>query len=628
MFTLLEQSPPTVLKNTNVHAHADTDADTESDINIFSQYFVHSSDDYRRHEIKGALRFNLMNKHVNKIYLLNERIYTREELGLEGDKNDALFDKIIQVNIGRRLRFSDFFNYVNDNDIIKGYNVLINIDIFLDDTIAKLRRTDISYERKMFSLLRFEYRGESDIKTCALFGEKRFFVEEFYRNNQQLDPKSEEGKNAIPNDISNVNSEARPDSWDTWIIHSNQCNKLTKKQIKLFNFELGQPGCDNKIIYLFKILGYEIYNDPYLIRTYHYHRTIRREYSQENRVERPYGLLVPSQINSYHCRGSLGVDVPKVMKHTNKLETYHFTNDNHKFRKYIEDKLKSGKKFVVPRIAGEENNYVFFTILMNEKKIDMMQGVKMLRNSVMKNNAGIKITTFTSSIKYANLYLKAFHDCDMYSVWEEWGPVYKAIIQSHDFITGNFSKPKGKDQVWAFVFDIYHYIHNNPWTHALRGKRILIISPFVDSIKRKVETGQHKLIYGEGCENNEFDLFPGCTFIYLRPPQTQADQPSREFDIEFTDFADELDKIKNKFDVALVSCGGYGNLACGYIYDRLGKSAIYVGGVLQMYFGIYGQRWMRERKDILRMYMNEHWSRPTEEERPLSHTKVENNAYW
>ena len=194
MFTLLEQSPPTLLKNKNVHADADADtdaeADTESDINIFSQYFVHSSNDYRRHEIKGALRFNLMNKHVNKIYLLNERIYTREELGLDGDKNDALFDKIIQVNIGRRLRFSDFFNYVNDNDIIKGYNVLINIDIFLDDTIAKLRRTDISYERKMFSLLRFEYRGESDIKSCALFGEKRFFVEEFYRNNQHLDPKS------------------------------------------------------------------------------------------------------------------------------------------------------------------------------------------------------------------------------------------------------------------------------------------------------------------------------------------------------------------------------------------------------------------------------------------------------
>ena len=37
----------------------------------------------------------------------------------------------------------------------------------------------------------------------------------------------------------------------------------------------------------------------------------------------------------------------------------------------------------------------------------------------------------------------------------------------------------------------------------------------------------------------------------------------------------------------------------------MGKPAIYVGGVLQMYFGILGQRWVRERPDILRMYLNE-----------------------
>ena len=60
----------------------------------------------------------------------------------------------------------------------------------------------------------------------------------------------------------------------------------------------------------------------------------------------------------------------------------------------------------------------------------------------------------------------------------------------------------------------------------------------------------------------------------------------------------------------------------------MGKSAIYVGGVLQMYFGIYGERWMRERPDILRVYMNEHWSRPKESEKPTNHKTVENNCYW
>ena len=47
-----------------------------------------------------------------------------------------------------------------------------------------------------------------------------------------------------------------------------------------------------------------------------------------------------------------------------------------------------------------------------------------------------------------------------------------------------------------------------------------------------------------------------------------------------------------------------------------------------MYFGIYGERWMRERPDILRVYMNEHWSRPKESEKPTNHKTVENNCYW
>ena len=37
---------------------------------------------------------------------------------------------------------------------------------------------------------------------------------------------------------------------------------------------------------------------------------------------------------------------------------------------------------------------------------------------------------------------------------------------------------------------------------------------------------------------------------------------------------------------------------------------------------------MRERPDILRVYMNEHWSRPKESEKPTNHKAVENNCYW
>ena len=45
------------------------------------------------------------------------------------------------------------------------------------------------------------------------------------------------------------------------------------------------------------------------------------------------------------------------------------------------------------------------------------------------------------------------------------------------------------------------------------------------------------------------------------------------------------------FDIALVSCGGFGMLVSDFIFTTLNKSAIYVGGSLQLYFGIIGNRW-------------------------------------
>ena len=119
------------------------------------------------------------------------------------------------------------------------------------------------------------------------------------------------------------------------------------------------------------------------------------------------------------------------------------------------------------------------------------------------------------------------------------------------------------------------------------------------------------------------DLFPECSFVHLKPPMTQGSENNRGFKTEFLEFCSRVRNVK--FDVALVSCGGYGNPICSYIYS-LGKSAIYVGGVLQMYFGLYGSRWIKERKDVLRLYMTKTWRRPTE--KPLGYEKIENGCYW
>jgi hypothetical protein len=565
----------------------------QEQINVFTQFFM-PKNEARLNEIRECLKRNVLNECINKIYLLNEKIYTKEELGIESSK-------IVQENIERRIKFSDIFNYVL-NHKIEGYIVIINSDIFLDETIEKIQNSNLRLKRTCYTLLRYEYRNETNLNDCSLFGSKDFYKKEFERQN----PVSM----FTPNLIQKYDFDSRCDSMDTWIFHSN--NFVEKKEIKTFDFFFGTPGCDNKIIYLLKVCGYDIYNDPKHLRTYHYHCEPFRNYTIKDRIQSPYGLLIPAQFDYEKTMPFMGKNTKNILKTTNNLSYCHFTDDNCRLKDYIINKIKKDEHFIIPRIAGVENNNAYYSKLIQSGKLKK-NIEQYLRLNVMKNNAGIKITSMDSLNDYSNKYLDAFKKCEMYAVWENWGDVYKYISDSHDYITSTFKKEK----IWAFSFDIYHYLHN-PWTHALRGKRLLIISPFIDSIKLKIDN--RKEIYG-------VDLFPECEFVFIKPPQTQGDEPSQEFNIELDKFKIELEKIKDTFDIALVSCGGYGNLVCSLLYD-MKRSAIYIGGVLQMYFGIYGKRWMRERKDILNMHLNNNWTRPGQLERPRSFEKVEDSCYW
>ena len=90
-------------------------------ITLIYQFFIHE-DNVRNKEIRKCLKFNVENKYIDKIILLNERIYTDDELGIK-DK------KIRQVNINKRLSYKDVFNCVH-GDNLKGYIITCNADIF------------------------------------------------------------------------------------------------------------------------------------------------------------------------------------------------------------------------------------------------------------------------------------------------------------------------------------------------------------------------------------------------------------------------------------------------------------------------------------------------------------------
>ena len=520
---IVEQSNPTCKKYT-----------TTDPIHLFLQFYLDKDKKHRR-EIKFALQKNVKNPYIHSIILLNERIYTDEELGVSSTK-------IKQIVIDKRITYYDFLNYKVD-----GYKILVNADIFLDETVNNLHISDIHIHKKMFALLRYEYNDGNPQLFCR--------------------PKQTTG---------------REDSQDTWIVHS--ANSFTKKELNIFKIQLGIPGCDNKLTYLFKILGYEIYNDPVYIKTFHCHENTERNYS--GLIEQPYCYIYPA---------SLPYSSPTPTINEKTMDIYSFSKSNER----LYNVLLTDRPIIIPRVAGVENNFA------------MINNYSMLQQLLptMKKNAGIQFTSVESIDEYKKWYRSAFEHCEVYASWEPWGNVYKYISHSQDEIYRTYKKPT----IWAFVFDIFHYIHK-PWTHALANKRSLIISSFIDSIQKQPNA-------------YTTNLFPNCTFVYLKPPQTNGSNPSLDWTKEFTEFCKQIKEIENDFDVALCSCGGYGNPVCSYIYS-LNKSAIYVGGVLQMYFGIYGNRWLKERKDIMTLYMNTDWKRPAEHEKPQNHTMIESGCYW
>lgn len=156
-----------------------------------------------------------------------------------------------------------------------------------------------------------------------------------------------------------------------------------------------------------------------------------------------------------------------------------------------------------------------------------------------------------------------------------------------------------------------------PWTSALKGKRVLVISPFEKSIRKQY--ARKEKLFRDPTVLPEFEL------LTIKAVQTQGD----EVDSRFTDWfealhfmyaqIDELD-----FDIAFIGCGAYG-LPLGAYIKKKGKVAIHMGGALQLMFGIWGKRW---ETSTIRTLKNEYWIRPSEEEQIKGMEKVEGGCYW
>ena len=165
------------------------------------------------------------------------------------------------------------------------------------------------------------------------------------------------------------------------------------------------------------------------------------------------------------------------------------------------------------------------------------------------------------------------------------------------------------------------FMWKNPWTRAFKGKRVLVVHPFVESIRHQYENNRTK-IWADPDVLPEFKEL--LTVKAVQSIADSKDQPFKNWFVALKYMEDEISKLD--FDVAIIGCGAYGMCLAAHV-KRMGKTAIHLAGWTQMLFGVYGNRWIKDQPEYSK-FINKYWIRPSENERPKGAEKVENGCYW
>lgn len=163
------------------------------------------------------------------------------------------------------------------------------------------------------------------------------------------------------------------------------------------------------------------------------------------------------------------------------------------------------------------------------------------------------------------------------------------------------------------------YAHEHPWTYSLKGKKILVVHPFAETIESQY-SNKRELLF----ENKEV-LPEFASLQTIKAVQSIAGNP-----VVFNSWFDALNWMKSEidkksFDIALLGCGAYALPLAAHI-KRIGKKAVHMGGVLQFLFGITSKRY--DENEEYKPYINEHFVYPDARDRPKNASAVEGGCYW
>jgi len=283
---------------------------------------------------------------------------------------------------------------------------------------------------------------------------------------------------------------------------------------------------------------------------------------------------------------------------------------NEEGNQLIKKYLKNNTVFAAGRVGSSEilSTYAFD----NGKKVSW-DGKTNSFLPLLQNNAGVYGPCGPQSCvcvdDFNREYLEGIKSCDIQVYW-----AIPSIVEAQDKLFAKYCKDSSivdNRAVEPFYFE-------DSWSHALKGKKVLVISPFTESIKSQYN--KRLLIWPNGLLP-EFELV-----TYTSVQSLGGVGPHGSWTESLNIMKKDISKLD--FDVALLGCGGYGMPLMSHIKEVLGKSSIYVGGGLQIMFGIKGKRW--DTHPEISSFYNEHWVRPNDNEKPTTRFSMLNepDTYW
>lgn len=240
---------------------------------------------------------------------------------------------------------------------------------------------------------------------------------------------------------------------------------------------------------------------------------------------------------------------------------------------------------------------------------------------------------FEENIKYLDIYSGVFPPTQQTA--EKFSERYLQDIPQID-ILGSFQYYEKfmplKDEVqFLHLETLYPFFVERPWTRVLKGKKVLVVHPFEDTIKFQYSQRKHLF-------QNE-QILPEFELITIKAIQSAAGIKA-----PFNDWFEALEHMEKQismieFDICLLGCGAYGLPLAAHV-KRMGKKAIHLGGGLQLLFGIKGKRW-----DPVSNYgswyqiphlfdqnycdlYNDKWIRPLDTDTPKNAIKLDGATYW